>query len=84
MAKLLRNRQLRDSYQFSGFFPAGTVRGVFGAPQVRVLTLHRHEKKQPVGFVAGGTAAFTTRSFAWSAISPVVNIISIWSCSCAV
>jgi hypothetical protein len=83
MPKLLGGRQLRDSYRFAGFFPAGTVRGVFGDPKVRILTLHRREKKQPVEFVTGGTAAFTTRSFAWSATLPVVNTISTWSCSCA-
>jgi len=65
MPKSLRGRQLRDAYRFAGFVPAATVRGVFGDPLVRVLTLRRRQKKRPVESVGMGTAAFTIRSFAW-------------------
>jgi hypothetical protein len=41
---LSRERQLRDAYRFAGFFPASTVRGVFGDPHVRLLTLRRAKK----------------------------------------
>jgi hypothetical protein len=82
MSKLLRARQLRDAYRFAGFVPAATVRGVFGKPQVRVLTLRRRQKKRPVAFVAFATGAFTIRSFAWSATWPVASMTSTWSCSC--
>jgi len=64
MPKSLRGPELRDAYRFAGFVPAAIVRGVFGDPQVRVLTLRRRQKKQPVEFVAVGTAAFTIRNFA--------------------
>ena len=44
MGKTLRGRQLRDAYRFTGFFPAAIVRGAFGDPLVRVLTLRRRQK----------------------------------------
>ncbi len=53
MPKLLHDRALRDAYRFAGFVPASTVRGVFGKPQVRVLTLRR-QKKRTAAFVALG------------------------------
>jgi len=83
MPKLSRGRYLRDAYKFAGFFPASAVRGVFGAPQVRVLTLRRRQKKRRVEFVGVGSAASTIRSFVWRETCPVASIASIWSCSCA-
>ena len=81
--KLLRERRLRDTYRFPGFVPAATVRGVFGDPLVRVLTLRRRQKKRPVESVGMGTAAFTIRSFAWCETCRVVSIAFTWRCSCA-
>ncbi len=83
MGKTLRGRQLRDAYRFTGFVPAAIVRGAFGDPLARVLTLRRRQKKQPVGFVGCGTAVFTIRSFAWFETCRVVITASIWRCSCA-
>jgi len=83
MPKLSRGRQLREAYKFVGFFPARTVRGVFGDPFIRVLMLSRGQKKQHAEYVVVGTAAFTIRSFAWCEICPAASIASIWSCSCA-
>jgi hypothetical protein len=83
MPKSSRERQLREAYRFAGFFPANTVYGVFGNPQVRVLALHRRQKKQAVGFASDGTAAFTIRNDVWCGICPVASIASIWSYSCA-
>ena len=83
MGKILRGRQLRDAYRFTGFVPAAIVRGAFGDPLARVLTLRRRQKKPPVGFVSFGTAGFMIRSFVWFETCRVVSTASIWSCSCA-
>jgi len=83
MSKLPHRPRLADAYRFPGFVPASTVRGVFGDPWVRIVTLRRSQKKRPVAFVADGIGASTTRSFAWSATCPVVGIASTWSCRCA-
>ena len=42
-------RRLRDAYQFPGFRPQATVKGVFGDPKARVVTLVRREKKTVCG-----------------------------------
>jgi len=83
MPKSCRGHRLRDAYRFAGFVPAAIVSGVFGDPQVRVVTLRRRQKKQPVEFVGVDTAAFTIRSFAWFVICRVVRTASIWRCLCA-
>src|ERR1035438_5096359 len=77
MGKTLRSRQLRDAYRFTGFVPAAIVRGAFGDPLARVLTLRRRQKKLPVGFVGCGTAVFTTRSFVWFVTCRVASTASI-------
>ena len=41
-----RPRRLADAYTFPGFRPQATVRGVFGDPQARVVTLTRRSKKR--------------------------------------
>jgi hypothetical protein len=81
--KLLRERKLRDAYRFPGFVPAATVRGVFGKPQVRVLLLHRRQKKRSAAFVAVSTEAITIRTCVWSATCPVASTTFTWSCLCA-
>src|SRR5271155_2907269 len=39
-------RRLSDGYSFAGFRARETVRGVFGDPDVRVVTLDRSSKKR--------------------------------------
>lgn len=39
-------RRLRDAYAFPGFRPQPTVRGVFGDPKARVISLGRRSKKR--------------------------------------
>jgi hypothetical protein len=39
-----RRRRLDDAYRFHGFRPLATVRGVFGDPKARVVTLQRRSK----------------------------------------
>jgi len=38
-------RRLVDLYRFPGFRPRASVRGVFGDPQARVVSLERRGKK---------------------------------------
>lgn len=83
MPKPSQGHHLREAYRFAGFFPASTVYGIFGNPQVRVLTLGRRQKKLRVAFVGVGTAASTIRSLVWCETCPVASIASIWSYSCA-
>ncbi|MEO8779938.1 MAG: hypothetical protein ABI389_14875 [Rhodanobacter sp.] len=70
---------MRDAYQFPGFRPQATAKGVFGDPKARVVTLVRRGKKQSADVAvtdnrAGMTAKCTvyatcravTRGFGWS------------------
>jgi hypothetical protein len=41
-----RKRRLRDAYRFPGFRPVDDLRGVFGDPYARVVTLVRRSKKR--------------------------------------
>src|SRR5580692_12325879 len=43
-----RSRRLWDTYSFPGFRPEQTVRGIFGDPKARVITLKRRSKKRLV------------------------------------
>jgi integrase len=47
-----RQRRLSDAYLFVGLRAQGTVRGVFGDPDVRIINLDRRSKK-PCAAVAG-------------------------------
>ncbi len=44
-----RQRRLSDAYSFPGFRPQPTVRGVFGDPDARIITLDRRAKKRFAG-----------------------------------
>jgi transposase len=41
-----KRRRLRDAYRFAGFRPIEQVRGVFGDPHARIITLIRRSKNQ--------------------------------------
>jgi hypothetical protein len=41
-----KKRRLRDAYRFPGFRPVDDLRGVFGDPYARVVTLVRRSKKR--------------------------------------
>ena len=46
MPKLRLRRNLRDAYRFPGFVPAMIIRGVFGNPQARVVSLQCRQKNE--------------------------------------
>src|SRR5260370_17202020 len=56
-----RRGGLIDAYRFPGFRPSEDVRGVFGDPHARIVTLVRRSKKRPAGHadenIPGGTIA---------------------------
>src|SRR6202521_2851612 len=59
--RLQRRRRLWDAYCFPGFRPERTVRGIFGDPKARIVTLKRRSKKRLVAVAVasrwGGTTA---------------------------
>lgn len=55
-----RHRRLWDEYRFPGFRPSSTVKGVFGDPVARVITLNRRSKKQHAGAAVACIEAGTT------------------------
>ena len=59
MQKATIRRRLIDAYAFPGFRPLSSVRGVFGDPEARVVTLVRRSKK-PSAVVAGRAASHGT------------------------
>jgi len=77
-----KRRRLRDAYRFPGFRPVERVRGVFGDPHARIVTLIRRSKKRRAAhadeFIPGGTIA----SFAARAIFRPAACASSWSSRC--
>jgi len=80
MRKIMR---LPDTYRFPGFRPAATVRGIFGDPKARIVSLQRRRKKRPVAFAANPSAPITTASGGGSATCRVATPASTWSSSLA-
>jgi hypothetical protein len=54
-----KKRRLRDAYRFPGFRPVDDLRGVFGDPYARVVTLVRRSKKRRVARVDDSNPAGT-------------------------
>jgi hypothetical protein len=55
-----RLRRLWDTYSFEGFRPEPVVRGIFGDPKVRIVTLKRRSKEHRVDAVAASRWDGTT------------------------
>ena len=55
-----RRRRLWDAYCFPGFWPEPTVRGIFGDPKARVISLKRRSKKRRAAVAVGSRWAGTT------------------------
>lgn len=41
-----KKKSLRDEYRFPGYSPLGRIKGIFGEPGARVITLKRIKKKR--------------------------------------
>ena len=74
-----KKQRLLDAYRFSGFRPEEKVRGVFGDPLARVVTLVRRSKKRPAGRVAGCIRGGTTDARVGSVICPADRTGYSWS-----
>jgi len=70
--------RLPDTYRFPGFRPEAIVRGIFGDPKARIVSLRRRRKKRPAVPVVNPIEAFTTASPAGSATCPVATRACTW------
>jgi len=75
-------RRLLDAYRFPGFRPQATVKGVFGDPKARIVTLVRRGKKQSADVVVRHSQVGMTASSGVSAICPVATPGSGWRSKC--
>lgn len=79
-----RLRRLWDTYTFPGFRLQHPVRGVFGDPKARVITLPRRSKKRSAAAAVECISGGTTGARDAFAISPAGMRVSTWSPNCGV
>ena len=77
--KRKRARRLTDAYAFPGFRPLHSVRGVFGDPKARIVTLVRRSKKRCAASADERTAVGTTDARGRYAICRRAITAYIWS-----
>src|SRR6267378_3577511 len=77
-----KRRRLLDAYRFPGFRPIEEVRGVFGDPHARIVTLVRRSKKRPVGRADENIPVGTIARFAAFEIFRPAARVSSWSSRC--
>jgi len=56
-----KSRRLLDEYRYPGFRPMAKIKGVFGDPKARVITLRRTQKKRYAAVAVQCIKAITTR-----------------------
>ena len=84
MAKTAKQvRRLLDAYRFPGFRPQATVKGVFGDPKARIVTLVRRGKKRCAVAAVIGSPAGTTTSDDVFGTCHVATHASGWNLRCA-
>jgi hypothetical protein len=76
---MAKRRRLQDEYRFAGARPLATVRGVFGDPMARIVTLVRRRKKRHVASAGGGTAVCTTGDAGWCETCRVPIVAFSWT-----
>jgi hypothetical protein len=74
-----RKRHLSDTYSFEGFRPADEVRGIFGKPKARILSLTRRSKKQPAVNVAPCKEGGMTAGSSWYGTCRAETYTSTWN-----
>ena len=80
---MAKSKKLEDAYCFPGFNPQPIIRGVFGDPFARVITLTRREKKRHAALVVVFTRGIMTGKSDVFETFPVVAFASIWNLRCA-
>src|SRR5664280_2738635 len=73
-----RQRRLWDTYTFPSFRPQPTVRGVFGDPKARIITLARRAKKRFAGAAGKFIRVGTTGVYGRFAICRAATRASSW------
>jgi len=76
---MAKSNKLEDAYRFPGFVPRPNIRGVFGDPFARVLTLNRREKKRHAELVAVSTRDSTTGKSGAYETFLAVGFVSTWN-----
>ena len=61
--RMRKGRKLLDEYRFPGFRPMANVKGVFGDPRARVITLQRAQKKRYTAVAVQSIEAIMTRRY---------------------
>ena len=74
-----KSKRLQDAFQFEGFIPLARLRGVFGDPLARVITLQRRGKKRSAVAVAWSFGPSTTEERDLSGTKAAVTIASTWN-----
>jgi hypothetical protein len=79
-----RRRRLSDGYSFAGFRTKETVRGVFGDPDVRIVSLDRRSKKPSAAVVEACSQAGTTDACGGFATCRALDFGLSWNSRCGV
>jgi hypothetical protein len=79
MPSKTKKKRLLDSYRFPGLRPLDEVKGVFGDPLARVVTLVRRSKKHAAECVVESSRVGTTDASGVFAICHVGRSGCIWS-----
>jgi hypothetical protein len=79
-----RRRRLSDGYSFAGFRAKLTVRGVFGKPDVRIVSLNRRSKKRSADAADRFKRVGTTAVCGMSATCHAPDCGSFWNSKCGV
>jgi hypothetical protein len=74
-----KKKRLLDAYRIAGLRPLEPIKGVFGDPHARVVTLVRRSKKRFAGRVVAHIKAGTTGARDEYAICPAGHTVSFWS-----
>ena len=78
-----RQHRLSDAYSFAGCRAKAALRGVFGDPDVRIVSLDRRSKKQCAAAAGEPRKAGTTGASGRFTILPVAGSGLCWSLRCA-
>jgi hypothetical protein len=77
-----KTKKLLDEYRFPGFRPLAAIKGKFGDPKARIITLVRIQKKLYAVVAAPLIASSMTARSGKSGIFPAVMPASIWNSKC--